>query len=293
MAFGFSVGDFLAVLEIAKGVYDACKDGPAEYQELCGETKSMRYAIQSLSNDAKDSNSLLNRKGFNRKNELDEIIRNCTKAMKEMQALVDEHSRLKDDGHGGMLRIWDAYQVGSSDLNSLRGKMTFYTSMISMFLLSLEGSAIARIETKLDRIYARILRDDAIQAQQSSISVASTTSILSQIETHEDDVWAVLKNELLADNVSMAHIMANKDDIISYIKSLISDGMPTSAVGDQMGNVYTSHAESLKSFTSPSTSTGRISPERLPLTIASGLIVASEERPTVILAPSPGQQEVL
>lgn len=74
MAFGFSVGDFLAVLEIAKGVYDACKDGSAEYKELCSETKSMRYAIQSLSNDARDPDSLLNRKGFNRKNELDQKL---------------------------------------------------------------------------------------------------------------------------------------------------------------------------------------------------------------------------
>ncbi|KAL2046345.1 hypothetical protein N7G274_001792 [Stereocaulon virgatum] len=226
MAFGFSVGDFLAILEIAKGVYDACKHGPAEYKELCNETKSMRFVIQSLLDDARDPNSLLNRKGFNRKDELDEIIRSCTKVMREMQALVNKHSRLEDDGHGRILHIWDAYQVGSSDLDVLRGRMTFYTSMISMFLLSLEGSAIARIEMKLDKIYARMLEDDSSYGRGSSTDAVSTVSILSEIETREDDVWAILRSELLEEGVSMAHIMANKESIIKHVKSLLEEDLP-------------------------------------------------------------------
>lgn len=61
----------------------------------------------------------------------------------------------------------------------------------------------------------RILQDDAARAQQSSVSVAWTTSLLSQIETHEDDVWMIFKTELLAEGVSMAHIMSNKRELSS------------------------------------------------------------------------------
>lgn len=32
LSFGFGVGDFLAASNIAKGVYEACKDGAEEYQ---------------------------------------------------------------------------------------------------------------------------------------------------------------------------------------------------------------------------------------------------------------------
>ena len=119
-----------------------------------------------------------------------------------------------------------------------------------MFLLSLEGSAVARIERKLDRICARILHDDAVQAQQSSLSVASTTSLLSQIETNEDDVWTILKTELLAEEISMAHIMSNKEDIIEYIKSLAAEGLPNGAIEVNSGHIYGGIANSSASSAS-------------------------------------------
>ena len=235
MSFGFSVGDFLAVLQICKTVYSALQDGPEEYKELQGEMKSLRYAIQSLSDDAKDPNSLLNRKGSGRKAELMDVIANCERTMREMRDLVEGHSSLSEEGgkQGGRVRrVWDSYRIGSADLDSLRGKLTFHTSTISMFLISLEGSAIGRMERLLEKIAARVLQEEAVQAQQSQISLVSTaSSVLEQIETHEDDVWARLKDELLVANVSSAHIMAHREEIIEYIKSLLANGVPT---GDTM-----------------------------------------------------------
>ena len=197
----------------------------------------MRYAINSLSNDAQDPHSLLNTKGVKRKAELVEIIENCETTIQEVQTMIDKHSSLKSD-RGKFVRVWHAYKIGSSDLDSLRGKLTFYTSIIIMFLLSLEGSAVARIERKVDRVYARMLQDDAGQAQQSSISVASTSSLLSHIDTNEDDVWTILKTELLAEDISMAHIMSNKEDIIGYIKYLIAKGIPNGTFEGNPGHIY-------------------------------------------------------
>lgn len=249
MSFGFGVGDFIAVSKIAKGVYEACKDGPREYREISREAKSMRYAIDSLSNEAQDPLSLLNTKGVKRKPKLVEIIENCETTMQEVQNMIDKHSSLKDD-RGKLIRVWDAYKVGSSDLDSLRGKLTFHTSIISIFLLSLEGSALARIEWKVDKIYARMLQDDITQAQQSSISLASTTSFLSQLDTNEDDVWTILKTELLAEDISMAHTMSNKEDIIEYIKSLIAAGLPNGAIEVYPSHIYGGIANSAASSAS-------------------------------------------
>ena len=233
MSFGFSVGDFFAVLKICQGVYEALKDGPDEYKELQGEMKSLRYAIQSLSDDAKDPESLLNRKGSGRKAELMDVIANCERTMREMQDLVDKHSSLSDEGEKQgrrVRRVWDAYRIGGADLDSLRGKLTFHTSTISMFLISLEGSAIGRMERLLEKIAARVLQEEAFHARQSQTSLVSTaSSVLEQIETQEDDVWARLKDELLVANVSSAHMMAHREEIIEYIKSLLMNGVSTNA----------------------------------------------------------------
>lgn len=224
MSFGFALSDFLAVAKIARSIYKSCKAGPVEYQELCSETKSLGYALQSLSHDVREPDSLLNRKGLQRKGQLDDIISSCKSTMKDLQTMIDKRSNLQPDRNGKITRTWDAYKVGSSDLDSYRGKLTFHTSTISVFLLSLQGPAMKRIETRLDKIYARMIQDDMAQARQSTVSLVSTASILSQIDTHEDDVFAILKTELLAEDISLARIIGHKDDIISHVKKLLNSG---------------------------------------------------------------------
>lgn len=224
MSFGFGISDFLAVARIAKSIYESCKAGPAEYKELCSETISLRYDLESLSHDAKEPDSVLNRKGLLRKGELDDIISSCKSTMQDLQTIIDRRSSLQPNREGNVTRIWDAYKVGSSALDSYRGKLTFHNFTISVFLLSLQGPAMRHIETKLNKIYARMIRDDMNQARESTVSLASTVMILSQIDTHQDDVFAILKTELLAEDISMARIIANKTDIISNMKKLLENG---------------------------------------------------------------------
>ena len=77
MSFGFSVSDLLAIGKIAKDLYEECKHGPAEYQEICHETKSPMLALNDLARDTEDSESTLTKKGLNRKKELDDLIEDC------------------------------------------------------------------------------------------------------------------------------------------------------------------------------------------------------------------------
>lgn len=223
MSFGFSVSDFLNVLKLAKDWYAACRDGPGEYREIASEAKSLRFALRNLSNDAKNSRSLLSRKGAVRKNEMLKLVRNCELTFEELLMLVEKHRQLVTDRNNVMVRVWHAYQVGSSDLDTIRGKLTFHTSVISMFLLSLESSAISRIESTLDKIYAQLVRNDVIQASHSRESLASTTSMLDQLQDDEEGAWASLREQLLAENISMASVIANKSEVIAYMKTLISD----------------------------------------------------------------------
>lgn len=136
MSFGFGIGDFLTVLAIAKDVYNACKDGPDEYQEIWREARSLQFTLEELSRDATDPHSLLNRKGVRRRSQLLELIENCESTMKDIQGLLGKHSSLQNDGLG-LRRTWDVYQVGSSDLDDLRGKLTFHISTITLFMQSL------------------------------------------------------------------------------------------------------------------------------------------------------------
>jgi hypothetical protein len=212
---GYGVGDILTVLKLVNDVYTACKDGPGEYEEICREIMSLRLALSSLSSDARNTRSLLNTKGTVKRQDLQTIIRNCEEAVKELQALVDKHSSLDTDG---VTRIWHAYQMGSADTDGIRGKLIMHASIINMFLQSLEGSALMRIEKRIDKIYAKLRDLDASQAQQSTTSLASTVLF---IEQNEEDTWEVLETELLKEDISGTHILKHKDEIIKYITRLV------------------------------------------------------------------------
>jgi hypothetical protein len=52
MSFGYAVSDFLGIYDRAKANVDACREGPAEFQELSREVWTLEMTIEQLSNDA-------------------------------------------------------------------------------------------------------------------------------------------------------------------------------------------------------------------------------------------------
>jgi hypothetical protein len=63
MSFGVGVGDFLAVGRLVLDLYNACKDAPGEFQEICRELSSIHTVISGLGEQAKDPNSLFIKQG--------------------------------------------------------------------------------------------------------------------------------------------------------------------------------------------------------------------------------------
>ncbi|KAH9205847.1 hypothetical protein DL95DRAFT_267280, partial [Leptodontidium sp. 2 PMI_412] len=58
MSFGVGVGDFLAVGRLVLDLYNACKDAPGEFQEICRELSSIHTVLSGLATQAQDPTSL-------------------------------------------------------------------------------------------------------------------------------------------------------------------------------------------------------------------------------------------
>ena len=219
MSWGFSAGDFILAIKICKSVGEAIRNGPKEYQELQEELVTVQHVMRALTEDAKDPMSLLNRKGVARRGELLILVKSIEGTVREVQQLVDKHSSLQEAGAGRYKRIWHLYRIGRADLDSLRGRLTFHVSHIEVFLTGLHGSALSRIESKLDQVYNRMLEADRASSHTRQDSVASATSMLS-IETNEENVWDRIKTQLLASDIPLTHILRYRREIIDHIKSL-------------------------------------------------------------------------
>lgn len=223
MSIGFSISDFAVAAKLAKTIYEAICDGPRDFVELKCELKSMQYALHSLRQNVKDPTSLLNRKGSSRRTELLDMMKNCENTMRELQNLVQKHSFLQTSHGNHVRRVWHNYRVGRADLDSLRGRLTVHTSIIDVFLASLQGATLNRIESKLDKMFRRLLTEDAVSSRMSSQeSLVSNLSVLSMIDTNDHDVWERLKDELLSSGITMAHIKAHRQQILDCVRSLLN-----------------------------------------------------------------------
>lgn len=88
MSFGFAVGDFLAVSSFAWTLYRSCKGASVEFEEVSREIISLHTCIKELEEDARNPDSLLNRKRKSKKRDIDTLLRNCMKVLKELQGLL-------------------------------------------------------------------------------------------------------------------------------------------------------------------------------------------------------------
>lgn len=89
MSFGFSVGDFVTVGQLTWTVYKGCKAAPREFQELSGELSSLHTILHELEDEAKAPTSLLNRRGADRKPELDTLLGNLSATLEKVEDIVN------------------------------------------------------------------------------------------------------------------------------------------------------------------------------------------------------------
>ena len=221
MSFGFGVGDFLASLKIIKHICEAIKSGPDDFKELLSELESFHSILQSLSNNTKDKDSMLNRQGTAWKKELMGLVKNSEHTLNEIRCIINKHSSLSNDLEGRVIRIWDAYRVGSSNIGVLGGRLTFHISAISNFLVSMQGSAINRIEKMIDCMYSKTVNEDTLHHKQSQVSLVSIGSSLSGVGTDKEEAWKLLKHHLLEDGISIEQVLAHRQKIIDYTKLLL------------------------------------------------------------------------
>jgi len=82
---------------------------------------------------------MLNTKGAKWASDYKMILNNCKNVLEETNVFIQRHSSLApNSGSNVASRLWHSYQVGSADLDDIRGKLTFYTSTIGIFWTALE-----------------------------------------------------------------------------------------------------------------------------------------------------------
>ncbi|KAM0797111.1 hypothetical protein BDR22DRAFT_892644 [Usnea florida] len=207
MSFGFGIGDFVAVGNLAWTVYRSCKGLTEEFQEVCLEALTVHTLIKELQDEAIDPQSLLNVRGAPRKQELMTLINNLEESLKELDEIVRKYQGLTRRDRS----IWNQLRLASEDLEASRSKLTFHVTAINAFISSLSGRTLVQIEAVLLELVSEVRKG------------RREPSLASLHETNNDSVWRELENELATDGISSTEITKHKAAIKIFIQGLLSE----------------------------------------------------------------------
>lgn len=143
MSFGFSVGDFLAVIHLVNKVRKDFVSAPDQFRQISNE-------LRSLENTAHDVEVLLSGRDLSPAHEqhLKEITKDCYIVLKDAQETVNKYSSLKSRGTGftgKATRLWDRLQWEPDDVRDLRDRITLRVTSCTFFVEMLNGENIAKL----------------------------------------------------------------------------------------------------------------------------------------------------
>jgi hypothetical protein len=134
MSFGISVGDFIAVGQLAWRLYEDCyriaRGAPHEFRLLIDELKTLYMSMKLFENELNDPNSVLVKAGEERLQMVKDLLEKVKQVLKGLDDSFNKHRKLGDVTRKGLKAMWDQFQWAryAKDVDGLRNKVGVETS---------------------------------------------------------------------------------------------------------------------------------------------------------------------
>jgi len=230
MSFGFAIGDFIILLQLASRVARDSRKACGAHDELTHEVSSLHIVLQRLKKETQKPESPLNRPGDSCQDELQSILAGCGKLLKTLETILTKYNALGQAERSGR-KLWQRVRFGNGemqDLTDLRAKLVYYTSALSLFLNMVSIGSIGRVEKRMEEAGGDLreikLAVNGITAHLLAGSKAEG-SVLTAYADDDKAVWKEFRRELVLEGFSSATIHKHKDLIKAYVKELASRGL--------------------------------------------------------------------
>jgi len=134
MSPGISVGDFIAVGELAWRLYQDCyriaRGAPHEFRVLVDELKTLYMTMKLFGDELKDPDSVLVKAGEERLQMVKDLLEKVKQVLKGLNDSFNKHRKLGDVTRKGLKAMWDQFQWAryAKDVDGLRNKVGAQTS---------------------------------------------------------------------------------------------------------------------------------------------------------------------
>jgi hypothetical protein len=127
MSFGFAIGDFVAVGQLAFTLYRDCfmvaKGAPQEFQALKGELSNLHNTLKILEEELKNPKSILVEAGEDRVRMVKEMVSGINVTLKKLEMVATKYGILGDGSKGRKVWVKFKWSVDFSSVDSLRNKV--------------------------------------------------------------------------------------------------------------------------------------------------------------------------
>jgi hypothetical protein len=131
MSFGYSIGDFLEVAELALRIYREYRDAPAQFAAISNEVASLHLVLKDV--DSTISKRELSPLSPEKAADLNQISTGCRSVLTELDDLLQKYKSV-----GKRTRwSWDRLKWHQSDIVELRSRIISHTGMLNAFNISL------------------------------------------------------------------------------------------------------------------------------------------------------------
>ena len=151
MSFGYSVGDLIAVVQLANRVRRRFVDSPAQFQAISDEAKG-------LSNVLRDLDDILSNRSLSQKQRvyLQDNLYACTNLLNDLDKTLDDYQILDKSGPNTLnaksRRIWKRLKWEPADISELRARLASNISLLNAFLGSIAISVALTTQVSVDRV---------------------------------------------------------------------------------------------------------------------------------------------
>ena len=125
MAFGYGVGDFLAVLQLALTVYNDFKNAPGQLKDISNDVGSLHSVLK----EAEESITPYNTLSEQSKARLAEILRGCKAVLDELKTICEKY-KLRNPA---LKRWWYRFRWDQVKITDLRDRLDVNVTMLTGF----------------------------------------------------------------------------------------------------------------------------------------------------------------
>lgn len=165
MSFGFSLSDFLEVIDRARQTYDNYRKAPKEFHEACREISSLYAILEALEDEVKDEKSPLLRTEESQQH-FKEIITGCGEVLTELYSISVKYGTLGTENAKLLHRLRFPHKT----VDELRRKLTYHTNTLSTFLETVGLGTLGRVEKRLEYAEQQTLKvHETLECTSSSV----------------------------------------------------------------------------------------------------------------------------